>query len=78
MVSELWFEGFRHTFGCVKTQTKEMVIFLKEKINWILKRFLLIKKGECDVCNQPSSSKWFPNYPYLCIMSCMLDMRITC
>ena len=42
-VSELWFEGFRHTHGCVRTQTKEMVK-LFSKIN--VKNFLKPKKRE--------------------------------
>ena len=73
LVLEPWFEGFGHTFECVRTQTKEMIIFSKEKELEILKNILL-RKREYNVCNQLSSSNFFPSYPYICSVIRMHDM----
>ena len=54
-----------------------MIIYLKINEIELLKRYVLRKKGAVRAINQAQVSG-SQDYPYLCFMSSMIDMRITC
>ena len=50
LVTLPWFEGSEHTFECVRTQTEDLVFFLKNKSETtkLIKRFIVLIKNQTN------------------------------